>query len=393
MVEKERAGNPAQTVDDANLRQNSEINKDSQDNLQQGVDNLMNEYNSLSDGKEESEPDIPFFIVKSANDVLAEVAAKEPARPLWLTLWYEGQICCLFADSGSGKSIYAVQMGVAIAQTRKVLYFDFELSNEQFADRYSEAEAWDSYRFPDNFNRVEINANYLATHGMADVLNEIEKATLNAEADTIIIDNLTWVATTTEKAEDAGRIMQRFMLLKKVYKWSILILAHTPKREKQMPRTENDLAGSKVLYNFLDSSFSIGQSQRGEDYRYIIELKTRKGAKSYGRNNVIVTQIVKENCFTHHKTIGYSTEDLELGIRNKNHATTDELRATFECVRNKEPMRYCELTAYLQQNVKKSNGDFIGERTAKNRINQAVKDGVIFKNSEKKYEFSAVVQK
>lgn len=37
MAEKERAGNPAQTLDDAKVRQNSEIKKDSQDNLQ-GVD-------------------------------------------------------------------------------------------------------------------------------------------------------------------------------------------------------------------------------------------------------------------------------------------------------------------------------------------------------------------
>ena len=391
MEKEKRVTEATPTVDGTKVQIIPENTNNSEDNLSKGVSGLMEEYNRLPVAKEEPEPDTPFFIVKSANDVLAEVAAQEPLKPLWLTLWYEKQICCLFADSGSGKSIYAVQMGVAIAKTRKVLYFDFELSNEQFADRYSEAEAWDSYRFPDNFNRVEINADYLATHGMADVLEEIEKATLNAEADTIIIDNLTWVATATEKAEDAGRIMQRFMLLKKKYKWSILILAHTPKREKQQPRTENDLAGSKVLYNLLDSAFSIGQSQRGDEYRYIIELKTRKGAKSYGRSNVIVTQIVKENCFTHHKTIGYSTEDLELGI-SKNHTTTDELRATFECIRNKGSMRFSELTAYIQQNVRKSNGDFIGERTAKNRIKQAKEEGIIFQNNEKKYEFSAVVQ-
>lgn len=388
MTKEKRATEAAPQEHVAKVHNKSETTNDSQDNLQQGIDNLLDEYNRLPDGKEESEPDIPFFIVRSANDTLAEAAAQEPIQPLWLTLWYEKQICCLFADSGSGKSIYAVQMGVAIAQKRKVLYFDFELSNEQFADRYSEAESWDSYRFPDNFMRVEINAEYLAIHGMADVLNEIEIATLNAEADTIIIDNLTWVATATEKAEDAGRIMQRFMKLKKVHGWSILILAHTPKREKQMPRTENDLAGSKVLYNFLDSAFSIGQSQRGDEYRYIIELKTRKGAKTYGRNNVIVTQIVKENCFTFHKTIGYSSEKMEIKAKVEDN---DNMRVLWANIIKDGTMRYTDLVAGFISQVKKPNGKDYGIDSAKKKIKDAVDDKILVPCDDGKYRLGVKV--
>lgn len=39
--------------------------------------------------------------------------------------------------------------------------------------------------------------------------------------------------------------MQRLMKLKLQYEWSILILAHTPKRPLSNPITQNDLAGSK----------------------------------------------------------------------------------------------------------------------------------------------------
>ena len=352
------------------------------DKISDGIDNMMRECDELSQN-------IPFFIVRSANDLLTESMSKESPKALWLSLWYEGQICCLFANSGNGKSILAVQIAASIAQTRKVLYFDFELSEAQFAERYS--DDWEHYKFPDNFFRVEINADYLATKGMADVINEIEDTTLAADCDTIIIDNLTWIATSTEKAEDAGRLMQRLMTLKKIYGWSILLLAHTPKRDKQMPITENDLAGSKVLYNFIDSAFSIGQSQRGDDYRYIIEIKTRR-KKTYGKSNVIVTQIVKENNFTYQKSIGYSTEETELGTRKSSQQNSDEKRAVLRSIMGNGEWRYTDLVSEITSRVNKSNGESLGERSAKDYIKSALNDGILTKNLDGKYMFSEVVQ-
>lgn len=369
---------------DANVQNNSDTAKDLQENVSDGVNNMIKECEQL-----EQNTDIPFFVVKSANDTLLDSLREESPKPLWLSLWYEGQICCLFANSGNGKSIYAVQIGASIAQKRKVLYFDFELSNAQFSERYS--DEWNCYNFPENFYRVAINADYLATKGMADVIKEIEVTTLAANCDTIIIDNITWIAISTEKAEDAGKLMMRLMALKKIYGWSILLLAHTPKRDKQQPITENDLAGSKVLFNFLDSAFSIGQSQRGDDYRYIIEIKTRMGKKTYGRNNVILTQIVKEDNFTYQKSIGYSTEDAELGTR-KNQQNSDERRTILKRIMGHEEWRFTDLVSAITRNVKKSNGDSLGERSAKDYIKTALIDGIVTKNIDGKYRFSEVVQ-
>ena len=368
-----------------NVQNNSESSKDFQKNVSDGVNNMIKECEQL-----EQNTGIPFFVVKSANDTISDSLREESPKPLWLSLWYEGQICCLFANSGNGKSIYAVQIGASIAQKRKVLYFDFELSTAQFSERYS--DEWNYYKFPDNFFRVEINADYLATKGMADVIKEIEVTTLAANCDTIIIDNITWIAISTEKAEDAGKLMMRLMALKKIYGWSILLLAHTPKRDKQLPITENDLAGSKVLFNFLDSAFSIGQSQRGDDYRYIIEIKTRMGKKTYGRNNVILTQIVKEDNFTYQKSIGYSTEEAELGTRKNNQQNSDERRAILKSIMGNEEWRFTDLVLTITQNVKKSNGESIGERSAKDYIKKALIDRILTKNKDGKYRFSEVVQ-
>lgn len=369
----------------ANLQQNSESGKDSQEK-DSDIQNLMNDYEESQEGQE----DVPFFVVKSANDVLAEAMSQEQPKPLWLSLWYEGQICCLFATAGSGKSIYAVQIGAAIARERKVLYFDFELSTAQFAERYSDDGGF--YKFPDNFYRVEINADYLAKNGMGlgSVIDEIQDTTLAAGCDTIIIDNLTWVETSTEKAEDAGRLMQRLMALKKVYGWSILILAHTPKRERQ-PISENDLAGSKVLFNFLDSAFSVGFSERGDDFRYIIELKTRMGKKMYGRGNVILTQIVKEDNFTYQKTIGYSTEATELGTRNNKKTSDDYMKAVWRNILGDGCMRYTDLTTAFVEKVKKPNGEPYGIESAKKKVKQALDDGILIPQGDGKYRLSVKV--
>ena len=53
---------------------------------------------------------------------------------------------------------------------------------------------------------------------------------------------------------------------------SILVLAHTPKRSLDCPITSNDLAGSKRLYNFFDSVFTIGKSAQDGGLRYVKQL-------------------------------------------------------------------------------------------------------------------------
>lgn len=67
---------------------------------------------------------ISMFSVKPANQSIADAAMRPDPPDLYLGLWREGEVGCLFADSNLGKSIYAVQMADTIARTRPVLYVD-----------------------------------------------------------------------------------------------------------------------------------------------------------------------------------------------------------------------------------------------------------------------------
>ena len=70
--------------------------------------------------------------IKTANSTVLDAVTRPDPRDLYHSLWYEGEVCCLFADSNLGKSILAVQMADEIARDQKVLYIDCELSDKQF---------------------------------------------------------------------------------------------------------------------------------------------------------------------------------------------------------------------------------------------------------------------
>lgn len=246
--------------------------------------------------------------IKTANEWAEEAKSRPDPTPLWLSLWYEGEVCCLFADSNLGKSIYAVEIASDIAKHQRVIYFDFELSDKQFQLRYSD-EQKNLHNFPVNLLRSEIDPDMIGSGDFEEeVISDIEGASMQYGCKVLIVDNITYLNSVTEKADAAGMLMMRLMQLKKKHGLSILVLAHTPKRPLSSPITQNDLAGSKKLFNFFDSVFAIGRSAKDENLRYIKQVKARAGAFEYGADNVIVSEIVKDGSWLHFRNIGYATE-------------------------------------------------------------------------------------
>ena len=252
------------------------------------------------------------LIVKPANVWVEEAAKRPDPKPLWGEFWFEGELCCLFADTNVGKSIYAVQIASSIARQRPIIYFDFELSDKQFQLRCT-GENGELYTFPDNLYRVEIDpAKMDVTEFENVILNEMERAAITVSAEILIIDNLTWIASNVEKGDAAGILMKNLSGLKRKHGWSILVISHTPKRIMTEPITQNNLNGSKKLANFFDSMFAIGYSAKDDNLRYIKQIKIRYGKSSHGANNVVVAEIEKCGNLVQLKTIGYSTEEEHL---------------------------------------------------------------------------------
>jgi RecA-family ATPase len=243
-------------------------------------------------------------------------------KMLFSEFWFEGELCILFADTNLGKSILAVQIGNSISRGEQIrgfkletpkqpiLYFDFELSDKQFENRYS-IKFEQHYSFDNNFIRVEINpdATIPETQTFEDYLNHsLERSINETGAKVLIIDNLTYLKNETEKAKDALPLMKHLKALKNKYGLSILALAHTPKRDLSKPITRNDLQGSKMLINFCDSSFSIGESHSDKNLRYLKQIKQRNTEQIYDAENVCVCQIDKPLNFLLFEFVNFGKE-------------------------------------------------------------------------------------
>lgn len=288
---------------------------------------------------------ISIFNVKPSNDWAAEGAAEPPCKQLLNELWHEGELCFLYGDTNTGKSILAVQIANAIAagtplwtdeeqaaNAQQVIYFDFELSKRQFFIRYSNDEG-DTYRFDTNLLRAEMDLSKMDAKMPVAVFEQLlmydlRRVLESSFARVLVIDNLTYLSAQMEQAKDASSLMKQLKQLKEELDLSILVIAHTPKRDQSRPIEKNDLQGSKMLINFSDSAFAIGQSNNDKNIRYIKQMKERNKEKKYGTENVIVCEVNKKGTFLHFELVGYGYERTHL--RDNTDKEEGELKASIK---------------------------------------------------------------
>ena len=305
-------------------------------------------FESLSMVRKGSEQNKGLFKVRTANEWLEHAKDSPIPEMLFSEFWHEGEICILFSDSNLGKSILSVQIADSIskgkeipgfkleAKKQTVLYFDFELSPKQFEVRYSikneQKKVFEQHHcFDDNFKRIEINPEAeIPTHTNFDdyLYQSLEQSIIETGAKILIIDNITYLRSETERAKDALPLMKHLKALKSKYGLSILALAHTPKRDLSRPITQNDLQGSKMLYNFIDSCFAIGQSNTDKNLRYIKQIKARNTQMIYDTENVIICEILKHYNFLafEFKDFGAEREHLkQLTVKDQNQKISEAL--------------------------------------------------------------------
>ncbi len=222
-----------------------------------------------------------------------------------------------------------------------MIYYDFELSDKQFEARYSEKKPGSDfysnpYLFDANLLRAEIDPDADIDHSFTtfeEYLHfSLEHSIVTSGSKILIIDNLTYLKNETERAKDALPLMKHLKALKSRFDLSILALAHTPKRDLSKPITRNDLQGSKMLINFCDSSFAIGESCKDKGLRYLKQIKVRNAESRYDSENVYLCQIQKPGNFLHFEFLSFGNErehlrDLSEGDRDQMINRAKELSA------------------------------------------------------------------
>jgi RecA-family ATPase len=252
---------------------------------------------------------------RKANHRIQDSANQPPIKRLVGSMWYSGELHILFGDNGTGKSVWALQIADALSsgtstlpilpndcEPQKVLFYDFELSDCQFAVRYKN-ESGEPYQFSerlyvDNIDFQSLHQNNKQRSSDDLIIAKIEDDIQQLNPEVLVIDNLSYLKT--EATQDAGvalDLIKKLNELKRKYSLSILVLAHTPKIKPGMQLTNNDLAGSKQLSNLVDSISAIGKSTRSPEEIYIKQTKSRTGINQFNYDKVISCLIQKEGSF------------------------------------------------------------------------------------------------
>lgn len=239
-------------------------------------------------------------------------------------LLVEGETVYLAAENNVGKSILGMQMMVAITEgkdflglrgddrpTAITLYFDFELSDKAQQKRYSE-DFQNNYQFNELFYSSVIDGRVTPPRGM-DKAEYIRTAIAfeikRVGAKVVIIDNVTKLCESFQSFDDVKPLLEWLQDLSHNQNIAVLVMAHTTKSSKGLPLNWTAMRGAGSMADMADAMFAVGYSRKGDDYRYIKQLKSgRLGDKVLTENNVLECRIVKNGNFTEYVATGYGTE-------------------------------------------------------------------------------------
>ncbi|HEV8591063.1 MAG TPA: AAA family ATPase [Pyrinomonadaceae bacterium] len=243
--------------------------------------------------QEPAEPSLDaIFTIRTANEWMRTAAKRKAPNKLFGEYWREGELAILFSDAGAGKSLLAVQIAESIARShsvgpventarpQNVLYLDFELSEKQFEMRYT-GEKGGHYKFSERFHRVEANVSQAEPDQLFPAMTRLVEKT---KAKVLIIDNISYLKRTYDGGRDQIELIKQLRQLKNEHGLSILVLAHSARRNTSLPIEFGDLCGARMLGNFADSIFAIGRCATSMASRYIKPIKHRSDVAAF--NNI-----------------------------------------------------------------------------------------------------------
>ncbi len=246
--------------------------------------------------------------VMSMNDAIIEGAKMPKRKELVGNLIRENELTILYGDEGTGKSILAFQIAIAMSKgsnlfdleefknecgVLKTLVFDFELETAELFSRYSiNSECYD---FGNNLFRSDLNPECLdLENGSEKLMKAVQQAIEAHQPQFVVVDNITWLVDEAQDANIATTFMKKILTMQRKTGFSCIIVAHTPKRNTSEEIESRHLAGSKNLSNFAKNLIAVSHSKLDPSVRYIKQVKCRNAQKLYGYDNVIQCAIHKE---------------------------------------------------------------------------------------------------
>ena len=299
--------------------------------------------------------------IQSMNEVMDEGEKEPPTRWMCGNLVKENEVCILFGDEGTGKSILAFQMADAASrgtnlfplpdfenqcEQKLTIFYDFEMESSELFTRYAFQK--EKYRFHENFKRGSLNPDFLDFENADElIINEIQRDIELLKPAFVIIDNMTYITSESQDPVIATKVMKRLLALQRKYKLTILVIAHTPKRDLSQPIENRHLAGAKNLSNFAKSIIAVSHSKKDIDKRYIKHTKCRNGRKIHDESNVIECVLHKEGTMLQYEYLGTCPEQAHLIAKDTQEVEAGAIASAYE-ERKKKGTPYRELAEEMK---------------------------------------------
>lgn len=296
--------------------------------------------------------------IRTANERLEDAKHLPEISPFMDVFIQNGELVFLFGDTGKGKSVLAVQISDAISKGQpimglvnkmpptKVLFYDFELNDKQFGNRYINSDSGQKYSFSDDLCFVNIDLSKISddktTKFEEALIKKINKDIGETGAGVLVIDNISFLSI--QDAQDgqvAQALMKHLLHLKENNGLTVLVLAHTTKRSISSI-TVNDMAGSKKLVNFADAIIALGQCKSDPTNRYLKQVKARSSVMKFDENNVLECTISKTEGFLKFENLGFCSERELLKGENQDEEIQEKKEEVYAMYLNGKTCRQIE---------------------------------------------------
>jgi DNA polymerase III delta prime subunit len=218
------------------------------------------------------------FVLKPLIGLLQrEPIAKRPL--LWRDYWATGELCIFTGDTGSGKTLLALNLAKELAtggegfNPNKVLYIGHEYDKQGFAERFGEtnAEADTNFFFAVfNNGRSGVYNSYTVfkdwlVNGLVSLLDKTQATVLIFDQpDRLNLSNTQWI-----------EFLQVAEVLRRERNLSVLLVVNTRTRNTARPVELYHTYKHQFTTPFADSVVSICRSHNYPQQRYIKHLKCK----------------------------------------------------------------------------------------------------------------------
>jgi RecA-family ATPase len=232
-----------------------------------------------------------YFNIRSFDKVINDGIKKRERKQIAGVFLYEDTNTMLFSRTNVGKSLLSFQIafhaatGTSISDAhpamvnkctpKRVLIVDMELEDRDISERHQVAiDGPLRNLLIENLAYVHENENAKPLYQFA-LLEKIEEAAIQHNAELVIIDNITKIAPDLLKSNEVSQVIEVLKRTRQKTNCSFLVIAHTTKGDPRTAINPTSYYGSAMIQNFFSEISFLDATKTPQQFMWV-HAKTKK---------------------------------------------------------------------------------------------------------------------